>query len=283
MRRSSQPSLSQTLRDMSFGDVLPRRIEEWGIGNWISPKEAAAAIKDGDGSGVRIAVLDSGIEIAHPDFRGRRLNDDLVMDDASFGEFAAGNGEDNYGHGTAVAGIIWEVAPEAEIASFRVLGPKLVGRTAQIWLAANEAIARGFDVVNCSFACGISGHLSLYKEWTDRALLAGVHVVAASHGDEPEWPAHFASVLGVDCAEPGSDEGEISHSAGRMVEFSAAANCDVAWKHGGHRSMTGSSLAAALMTGIVARLLSVYPIRDPLLLKALLRRVYATGDDWENE
>jgi hypothetical protein len=37
--------------------------------------------------------------------------------------------------------------------------------------------------------------VSLYKEWTDKALLAGVHVVAASHGEEPEWPAHFASVL----------------------------------------------------------------------------------------
>jgi hypothetical protein len=59
-----------------------------------------------------------------------------------------------------------------------------------------------------------------------------------------------------------------------MVEFSAALDSDVAWKDGSHRSMSGSSFAAAVMTGIVARLLSVYPIRDPLLLKALLRRVY---------
>jgi hypothetical protein len=269
---------------MAFGDVLPGRIEKkWGISDWISPEQAAAAIREGDGSGVRIAVLDSGIEIGHPDFRGRELDDDLVMDDTDFGQFAEGNGEDIYGHGTAVAGVIWKIAPEAGLTSFRVLGPKLVGRTAQIWFAANEAIARGFDVVNCSFACGISGHLSLYKEWTDKALLAGVHVVAASHGEEPEWPAHFASVLGVDCAEPGSLGREIQHSAGRMVEFTAAADCDVAWNDGGHRSMSGSSFAAAFTTGIVARLLSVYPIRDPLFLKALLRRVYAADKDWDNE
>ena len=259
---------------MSFGDILPGSIEKRIAGNWITPEEAAVAIRDGDGSGIRIAILDSGVEIGHPDFRGRQLDDDLVMDDVNLGEFAEGEGEDTYGHGTAIAGIIWKVAPEAGITSFRVLGPKLAGRTAQVWLAANEAITRGFDIINCSFACGISGHLSLYKEWTDRALLKGVHVVAASHGEEPEWPAHFASVLAVDYAESDMDEGQISYSEGRMVGFSAAPDGDVPWKDGTHRSMTGSSFAAALMTGIVARLLSVYPIRDPLLLKALLRRIY---------
>ena len=265
---------------MSFEDILPGSSESRSVGSWITPEQAAAAIREGDGSGVRIAVLDSGIEIGHPDFHGRQLDDDLVMDDTDVGEFAEGEGEDIYGHGTAIAGIIWKVAPEVGITSFRVLGPKLAGRTTQVWLAANEAIARGFDIVNCSFSCGISGHLSLYKEWTDRALLKGVHVVAASHGDEPEWPAHFASVLAVDCAESGMDEGQISYSANRMVGFSAAADSDVAWKDGSHRSMTGSSFAAALMTGIVARLLSVYPIRDPLLLKALLRRVYGGEENW---
>jgi subtilisin family serine protease len=264
---------------MSFEDILPGSIEKRSAGSWITPEEAAAAIRDGDGSGVRIAVLDSGVEIGHPDFRGRQLDDDLVMD-TQLGEFAEGDGQDLYGHGTAVAGIIWNVAPEAGITSFRVLGPNLSGRTAQVWLAANEAITRGFDIVNCSFACGISGHLSLYKDWTDRALLKGVHVVAASHGDAPEWPAHFASVIAVDCAESTADEGEISYSAGRMVEFSAAIDGDVAWKDGSHRSMTGSSFAAALMTGIVARLLSVYRTRDPLLLKALLQRVYGGEEDW---
>ena len=265
---------------MSFGDILPGSIEKRIAGNWITPDEATAAIRDGDGSGVRIAILDSGVEIGHPDFRGRQLDDDLVMDDVNLGEFAEGEGEDTYGHGTAIAGIIWKVAPEAGITSFRVLGPKLAGRTAQVWLAANEAITRGFDIINCSFACGISGHLSLYKEWTDRALLKGVHVVAASHGDEPEWPAHFASVLAVDYAESEMDEGQISYSEGRMVGFTAAADGEVAWKDGTHRSMTGSSFAAALMTGIVARLLSVYPIRDPLLLKALLRRLYGGEQNW---
>ena len=36
------------------------------------------------------------------------------------------------------------------------------------------------NILKCSFGCGISGHLPIYKEWADSALLAGIHVVAAS-------------------------------------------------------------------------------------------------------
>ena len=77
---------------------------------WISPTQAMQAIEKGDGHGVRIAVLDSGIETSHPYFAGRRLNDDVVSDEN--GNLPQGNGKDIYGHGTAVAGIIWSLAPE---------------------------------------------------------------------------------------------------------------------------------------------------------------------------
>jgi subtilisin family serine protease len=145
---------------------------------WISPAQAAEAMERGDGRGVRVAVLDSGIETSHPYFSGRHLHDDLVSE--ANGNFQPGSGEDLYGHGTAVAGIIWKLAPKAEIGSFRVLGSSLSARTAQVSVAARRCIALGYQVLNCSFGCGISGHLPLYKEWVDSALLSGIHVVAAS-------------------------------------------------------------------------------------------------------
>ena len=166
---------------------------------WISPAQAAEAIERGDGHGVRVAVLDSGIEASHPIFSGRRLHDDVVTE--ADGQIRPGKGEDLYGHGTAVAGIIWQLAPKAEIGSFRVFGSSLSARTAQVSVAARRAISLGYRVLNCSFACGISGHLPIYKDWADCALLSGVHVVAASGSPEvSEWPAHLSSVLGVDCA-----------------------------------------------------------------------------------
>lgn len=242
---------------------------------WISPEETAEAIRQGTGRGVRIAVLDSGIEIAHPDFFGRRLRDDYTVALEHDDPLQLGEGVDLYGHGTAIAGIIWRLAPEAEIGSFRILGSDLGARTAQVSLAANRAIELGYDLLNCSFGCSIKGHLPLYKSWVDRAELRGVHVVAASgnHDPEhPEWPAHFSSVLGVDVNR--ANEEWITRCEGHMVEFGApGSNCLVPWKGGGNRLMTGSSFAAAYLTGILARALSVHPIKDALLVKALLRQI----------
>lgn len=240
------------------------------MGRWINPDEARCSIAGGKGAGVRVAILDSGVEIGHPAFSGRQLSDDFAVTLDSFDE---GQGVDIYGHGTALASIIWQLAPEAEIGSFRVLGANLAARSALVARAAERAISLGYQILNCSFACGVTGHLAMYKSWTDHAALEGVHVVAASGSRvSPEWPAHLSSVLGVDC-EVNSNE-LLGHRTGGLVEFVApGAEIDVAWKGGGRRLMTGSSFAAAHVTGLLARLLSQHPIRDPHLIKALLRRL----------
>ncbi len=241
-------------------------------GRWISLDEAAQALRSGDGNGVRVAVLDSGVEITHPRFAGRSLRDDVAVRLEEQEPFVDGRGRDLYGHGTAVAGLIWDAAPQAEIGSFRVLGPGLSARTAQVALAARKAVELGYHVLNCSFACGISGHVSVYKEWLDEAFLAGVHVVAASGNHiRPEWPAHFSSVLGVDCS-PEPDAETLARIPQRLVEFLCPAeNLEVAWKDGGSRVMTGSSFAAARLTGLVAKVLSSFPGCDAPAMKSLLR------------
>ena len=243
---------------------------------WIGLDEAVLAMRQGDGLEVRVAVLDSGIEIRHPKFAGRSLVHDFEVETNTEPAFTDGQGCDAYGHGTAVADLIWREAPRAELGSFRVLGPSLNARTAQVALAARKAISLGYRILNCSFACGIAGHLPIYKEWLDEAFLAGVHVVAASTNHcTPEWPAHFSSVLGVDCSSAGQ---EFARMPGRMVEFLyPAENLQVAWKDGGERVMTGSSFAAARLSGLLARLLSVYPECDVPTARALLRRIAENG------
>lgn len=237
---------------------------------WLTPEETAEAVRSGDGAGVRIALLDSGVEIGHPEFSGRSLRDDWVME----GErWIPGEGKDVYGHGTALASILWKLAPAAEVGSFRVLGPHLSARSVLVARAAERAVALGYDVINCSFTCGLPGHLPLYKSWTDRAARQAVTVVAASGSPEeqrPEWPAHLGTVLGVDCG-PGPDSG-LCLRDGSPVEFLApGAEVDVAWNQGGRRLMTGSSFAAAHLSGLVARILSRCEVRDALLIKAALR------------
>ena len=108
---------------------------------WITPEEAITAIREGRGRGVKIAILDSGVEATHPALGGLELLDDIaVVEDGMKLKVVPGGGRDLFGHGTAVAGIIRETAPEAEIGSIRVLGESLSARTAIILEGARQAI-----------------------------------------------------------------------------------------------------------------------------------------------
>src|SRR3982075_4611071 len=91
--------------------------------------EARRAWEKGTGKGVRIAVIDSGVEIDHPALPGLTLVDDLHVIDAGVQiEVKPGDGSDIYGHGTAVTGVIRRIAPDAQIGSIRVLGANLGSR-----------------------------------------------------------------------------------------------------------------------------------------------------------
>ncbi len=251
-------------------------------GPWITPDDAARALESGDGSGVRIAVLDSGIETAHPRLGGMELADDLCITTAEDGSIAAedGGGIDLFGHGTAVASIIRQTAPLATIGSFRVLGGGLTSRTAIISAGVRHALARGYHILNCSFGCrGDARFVLPFKSWVDEAFLRGHHVVAACSNAGaalPEWPAHFTSVIAVDFRDCPPEQHYFEPDA--MVAF-AARGCgiEVPWLGGGGKKQTGSSYAAPHVTGLLARLLSVYPETSPSMARELLARTAERG------
>ena len=244
--------------------------------HWISPDEAAAAIQRGRGKGVRIAILDSGVEADHPALSGLVLTDDVaIVEDGLRLKAAPGDG-DCFGHGTAIAGILRSAAPEADIGSFRVLGESLATRTAIIVEGARLAIERGYHILNCSFGCAYPEHVLHHKRWVDEAYLGGVHIVAACNNHDfsrAEWPGSFSSVLTVNMARTANDA-EIFHKSGTLVEFAArGVDVEVAWRDGRMKKVTGSSFAAPRLAGMLARLLSEKPDIDPLQAKALFRRI----------
>ncbi len=250
---------------------------------WITPGEARDAIAAGDGRGVRVAVIDSGVEADHPRLRKMRLADSVgVVEEGGRIEIRSGEGFDVYGHGTAVASVIHRVAPGAEVGSFRVLDARNLSRTAIIQAGIYEAMRRGYHVLNCSFGCkGLPKFVMPHKQWIDRAYVQGVHVVAACNNidpREPEWPAHFPSVISVGIAPPGAEFAQggsgYLHVPGELVEFLAPGeNIEVAWTGGGLRTETGSSFAAPAVTGVLARLLSAKPGLPPAHVLDLLPRL----------
>ena len=244
---------------------------------WPSIAEARAGLQHGTGRGVKIAVLDSGIERSHPALARLNLADDLaVMDDGLQLRVVPGEGKDAYGHGTAVAEIIHQLAPEATLGSFRVLGSHLRSRTVIIREAARLALERGYHILNCSFGCGRDDHVLFYKDWIDEAYLQGRHIVAACNNQDftkREWPGHFPTVITVNFA-PFDRPEQFKCRRGNLVEFAARGqDIEVAWLGGAHKQVTGSSFAAPHVAGLLARLISQMPTLSPLQAKALLQEL----------
>lgn len=246
--------------------------------SWISPEQAVAALERGTGRGVRVALLDSGVEWGHEDLRGARRVEDCVIEEIE-GQFQArpGSGEDVFGHGTAVAGILREVAPEVEIGSFRVLDMRNQSQSEMICYGAHLAIERGYHVLNCSFGARHRPQVLMFKDWVDRAYLGGVHVVSACNNDDfrkPEWPGDFGTVITVNMLDTPERGRLFRNNPGTMVEFAAlGVNVEVPWKGGLRREATGSSFAAPRVAGLLARLLSVFPRLTPVQAKALLHHL----------
>lgn len=247
--------------------------------SWIeSPHldEARAALASADGSGVRVAVLDSGIDTTHPDLTGLTLADDTAFQiDGSFIRAVESSG-DAMGHGTAIAWLIRSIAPKAEIGSFRVLDGDLKSRSTIVWEAARHAIERGYHILNCSFGSpGDARFIMPYKEWTDLAYLRNVHIVAGCNNHDVsvrEWPGWFPTVITVNLASLPPNVWQ--RRGGSLVEFSAHGHdVRVPWKGGGTRLVSGSSYAAPRLTGWLARLISAYPEMRVEEAKALLRRL----------
>jgi subtilisin family serine protease len=244
---------------------------------WINLEQAARAIKEGDGAGVTVAIMDSGIEVSHPQLNGIDLLDDLAVVPVNHQlKVVPGKGLDVFGHGTAVAGILLSLAPRCQVGSFRVLGGDNTSKTEIVQRAAQEALDKGYKVLNCSFGCALQAQVLRYKSWVDEAYLKGVHIVAACNNQDfrtPEWPAYFPSVVAVNMTRTEHDS-YFFYQRGTLVEFAAKGiDVKVPWCGGKEKTVTGSSFAAPRLAALLARLLSVYPDITPVHAKALLHKI----------
>lgn len=247
------------------------------MNTWLTLDQARDFLACGEGAGIRIAVLDSGIDVTHPDLQQLQLRDALaVVEDGLHLKVMEDQHADVFGHGTAIAGIIHRLAPAAELGSIRVLGEHLRSRTAIIREGVRQALDRGYHILNCSFGCGREDHVLQYKDWIDDAYLRGRHVVAACNNvnyHKREWPGHFPTVITVNFV-PEPDADAMYFRSGTLVEFGARGHqIEVPWIGGGFKTVTGSSFAAPHVAGMLARLLSCCPQMGPLEAKALMQRL----------
>lgn len=229
-----------------------------------------------DGSGIDVAVVDSGVDHEHPDAVGPHGTGVALTWDRDAFEVIADEGphEDLYGHGTACAGIIRRAAPNARISSVRVLGARLSGKGEVFAAGLRWAITHGARVVNLSLSTGKDEMFGLFHEVADEAAHAGVVLVCAMNNIfSPTFPSQFSSVISVASCD-GVDPFRLLANPNPPADFGAPGiDLEVAWLERGHIVATGNSFAAPHVTGLVARLLSKHPHLTPYQVKAVLRAI----------
>ncbi len=252
-------SLTELARTELIDDVTP----DWAWGG-------------STGAGVRVAVIDSGIDAGHPAIDGRvsgyvavtEANGELVFDESPH--------EDVCGHGTACAGIIRAFAPECELYSVRVLGSAMTGRGTVFAAGLRWAIEHGMNVCNLSLGTTKRELLAVFHELADLAYFKRVMLVtAANNMPVASYPSMFASVLSVASHNLG-DPDIFFYNPDPPVEFGAhGIDVRVAWQQSQWITATGNSFAAPHIAGMVTKLLGKHPELTAFQVKGVMRALAA--------
>jgi subtilisin len=244
---------------ISIGVEWPERVtREWAFGG-------------STGAGVRVCILDSGIESAHPlvgKVEGavafhRGEEDEVELEEDTEGDLC--------GHGTACAGIVRSIAPECTLFSARVLGAGFKGSGPVLLAGLRWAVEQGFDVINMSLSTTKRQFAGLLHELADTAYFRRTVLVASAHNMPVEsYPWRFSSVISVGSHEE-PDPLTFFYNPSPPVEFFArGVGVEIAWLGGGTILSTGNSFATPHMSGICALVLAKHPELTPFQLKSVL-------------
>jgi subtilisin family serine protease len=223
------------------------------------------------GKGVRVCILDSGVEAGHPlvgevdgavAFR-RGEDDEVEVEDDTDGDLC--------GHGTACAGIVRSLAPECSLYSARVLGAGFKGSGSILLEGLRWAVEQGFDVINMSLSTTKRQFAGLLHELADSAYFRRTVLVASAHNMPVEsYPWRFSSVISVGSHEE-PDPLAFFYNPSPPVEFFArGVGVEIAWLGGGTILSTGNSFATPHMSAICALVLAKHPELTPFQLKSVL-------------
>jgi subtilisin len=226
------------------------------------------------GNGVRVAVLDTGVDPTHPLLAGRIVATADFLDPSNTGAVDVTDGLDNdssgeadeaWGHGTHVAGIVAVAAPNVELMIGRVLDADGRGDVLGVAAGIRWAVDNGARVINLSLGTTATSHA--IEEALEEAEDAGVLVVAAAGNrgtDNPtEYPARSRRTFAVAAADCDSRPTEFT-SYGPFVDL-VAPGVAIRSSYPGnrYRLWTGTSMAAPWASGTAALLLSIHPQWTP--------------------
>jgi subtilisin family serine protease len=225
------------------------------------------------GQGVKVAILDSGIDYTHPD---------LASVYAGGYDFVNGDTDpmDDHGHGTHVAGTIAAaadgsgiigVAPQVEVYALKVLDKNGSGYFSDIIMALEWATGGStlpgsikVDITNNSYGSSIDPGifvelafwLTYYQDGVLNVAAAGNYGNPAGTGDNVIYPAAYDSVIAVAATDQNNDRASFS-STGPAVELAAPGKSIYSTYPGGYYAIgQGTSMASPHVAGAAALVMS---------------------------
>jgi subtilisin len=234
----------------------------WGIPHIKADSVQASGVT---GSGVKVAILDTGIDGNHED-----LN---VLGGASFISSEPNALQDGNGHGTHVAGTVaglnntlgvLGVAPAADLYAVKVLDSSGSGSFSGIVQGIEWAIENDMDVINMSL--GASSGSTTLQQVCDLAYNSGIVVVAAAGNSGTKgkrntigYPAKYASVIAVGAVDSSNNRASFSSVGSELEVMAPGVNILSSVPGNGYDSYNGTSMASPHVAGAAALILAKYP------------------------
>ncbi|MCR8843996.1 S8 family peptidase [Paenibacillus sp. SC116] len=211
------------------------------------------------GSGIKVAVMDSGVDYNHPDLLGMKKGYNAIEPSEPI--------QDETGHGTLVAGVIVAknnnigvvgIAPDVELYPVKVLDKFNEGNIDDIVKGIDWCITNDIDIINMSFAINLNK--PQLKKAIDKAINEGIIVVAAANNSSKGpvgYPASYPNVFSVTSVNEKfqiselAPIGKIDYSAPGVSIISTSLN-------GSYQYYSGNSVAAPHITGFIALTLQTF-------------------------
>jgi hypothetical protein len=254
----------------------PSQLLDWpGSGNFVSQINAQLTWGLSQGGGVKVAVLDTGININHSAFAGRLLQGYNAFN-------LSGDVTDDHGHGTHVAGIIGAaydgkgmagVAPRASILSVKVGDAQNIFPFTVISRGMEYTLGRA-HVLNMSFGANFLPPVGLESQF--KRNVAGGQLLVAAAGNEslvnPGWPARYAKetwangqIIAVGAVDSANNIASFSNRAGDTKNWYVVApgvGINSTYIGSGtdpHGVLSGTSMAAPVVSGLAADVWAYWP------------------------
>lgn len=239
-------------------DITVQIIEEilpWGVDRI----DAEIVHGQNKGQGVKVAILDTGIDLDHPDLR--------IAGDVTFVPETT-SGDDDNGHGTMVAGVVAAldndigvvgVAPEAKLYAVKVMDKYGRGYSSDILSGIEWAIDNNMQVINMSFGSFLNFPWAI-RTALEKAYQAGIVLVAGA-GNAGDIgvifsPARYESVIAVGATEQQDTRASFSSTGSTLELMAPGVSLLSTSRGGGYSSGSGTSLATAHVSGVAALLMA---------------------------